>query len=201
MIAETASRNNLIVISDEIYERVTWGGRSHISIATRPGMKDRSITMMGLTKTFSMGGWRIGFIYAPESIISGMIILQQHLLTCAGSFIQTGATKALWDGPPLKIKELWKDWEQRCRFVAAEINKTHHVSCDYPEGGFYAWINIKKTGCSSTDMAERLLNDFLIALVPGLAFGNQGEGYLRMTCVRSWDDLRKGLARFKQALS
>lgn len=201
MIAEIVCKKDLIVISDETYERVTWGGRRHISITTRPGMIDRSITMMGLTKTFSMGGWRIGFIYAPESIISSMIILQQHLITCAGSFIQTGATKALWDEPPVKIKKLWKDWEKRCLFVVSEINKLHNVSCDYPEGGFYAWIDIKATGHTSTALAERLLKDHHIALVPGVAFGDQGEGYLRMTCVRSWDDLRRGLPRFKQALS
>lgn len=201
LIVETAGKNDLIVISDEVYERVTWGGRRHISIATRPGMKDRFITIMGLTKTFSMGGWRIGFIYAPESIISGMVTLQQHLITCAGSFTQTGATKAFADESPIEIKKLWEDWEKRCLYAVSEINKLPNVSCDPPEGGFYAWIDIKATGSNSTDLAERLLKEHNIALVPGVAFGASGEGYLRMTCVRSWDDLREGLARFKKALT
>jgi aspartate/methionine/tyrosine aminotransferase len=201
LIVEIAGKNDLIVISDEVYERVTWGGRRHISIATRPGMKDRSITIMGLTKTFSMGGWRIGFIYASESIISGMVTLQQHLITCAGSFTQTGATKAFADESPTEVKKLWEDWEKRCLYAVSEIDKLPNVSCDPPEGGFYAWIDIKATGSNSTDLAERLLKEHHIALVPGVAFGASGEGYLRMTCVRSWDDLREGLARFKKALT
>lgn len=200
LISEIASKHDLTVISDEIYERVTWGDRRHICIATRPLMKERSITMMGLTKTFSMGGWRIGFIYAPESIISGMVTLQQHLMTCAGSFTQTGATKALSEEPPSEIKELWKDWERRCQFVVSELNRIPNISCDSPEGGFYAWIDITGTGETSEQLAERLLREYHIALVPGPAFGATGEGYLRMTCVRSWDDLREGLLRFKQAL-
>ena len=200
LISEIASKHDLTVISDEIYERVTWGDRRHICIATRPHMKERSITMMGLTKTFSMGGWRIGFIYAPESIISGMVTLQQHLMTCAGSFTQTGATKALSEEPPSEIKELWKDWERRCQLVVSELNRIPNISCDPPEGGFYAWIDITGTGETSEQLAERLLREYHIALVPGLAFGATGEGYIRMTCVRSWDDLREGLLRFKQAL-
>ena len=200
LISEIASKHDLTVISDEIYERVTWGDRRHICIATRPHMKERSITIMGLTKTFSMGGWRIGFIYAPESIISGMVTLQQHLMTCAGSFTQTGATKALSEEPPSEIKELWKDWERRCQFVVSELNRIPNISCDSPEGGFYAWIDITGTEETSEQLAERLLREYHIALVPGPAFGATGEGYLRMTCVRSWDDLREGLLRFKQAL-
>lgn len=200
LISEIASKHDLTVISDEIYERVTWGDRRHICIATRPHMKERSITMMGLTKTFSMGGWRIGFIYAPESIISGMVTLQQHLMTCAGSFTQTGAAKALSEEPPSEIKELWKDWERRCQFVVSELNSIPNISCDPPEGGFYAWIDITGTGETSEQLTERLLREYHIALVPGPAFGATGEGYLRMTCVRSWDDLREGLLRFKQAL-
>lgn len=200
LISEIASKHDLTVISDEIYERVTWGDRHHICIATRPHMKERSITMMGLTKTFSMGGWRIGFIYAPESIISGMVTLQQHLMTCAGSFTQTGAAKALSEEPPSEIKELWKDWERRCQFAVSELNSIPNIACDPPEGGFYAWIDITGTGETSEQLAERLLREHHIALVPGPAFGATGEGYLRMTCVRSWDDLREGLLRFKQAL-
>lgn len=200
LISEIANKHDLTVISDEIYERVTWGNHRHICIATRPHMKERSITLMGLTKTFSMGGWRIGFIYAPESIISGMVTLQQHLMTCAGSFTQTGAAKALSEEPPAEIKELWKDWERRCQFAVSELNSIPNISCDPPEGGFYAWIDITGTGETSEQLAERLLRKHHIALVPGSAFGATGEGYLRMTCVRSWDDLREGLLRFKQAL-
>lgn len=200
IIAEVAQKNDLIVISDEIYERVTWDGRRHISIATRPGMQERTITIMGLTKTFSMGGWRIGFIYAPEAMISAMVTVQQHLVTCAGSFVQTAAAKALSEEPPDELKNLWRDWEKRSKFVASEINRIPNISCDPPEGGFYAWIKVRSVFENSVDLAESLLKEYRIALVPGSAFGPNGEGYLRMTCVKSWEDLHVGLSRLKQGL-
>jgi len=201
MIAQTAQKYDLAVISDEVYERATWEGRKHICLATRPGMEDRSITLMGLTKSYAMGGWRIGFIYAPEATISAMLVIQQHLVTCAASFTQTGATKALFDPPSSTLKSIWKDWEERCLFAASEINTIPKLSCDTPEGGFYAWIDISKTGETSVEFGERLLEDLHIALIPGSAFGPSGEGFMRMTCVRSWEELRAGLSRLKQSLT
>ena len=201
IIAEVAKKYNLIVISDEIYERLTLGGRHHSCIATRPDMKERSITLMGFTKTFSMGGWRIGFAYAPEPIIQAMTAIQQHIMTCAGSFTQAGAAAALADEYRPEVKEMWLDWEKRCDFVVSEINRIPKVSCDPPEGGFYAWINIEQTGESSASLVERLLSEHHVALVPGSAFGSNGEGYIRMTCVKSWSDLKLGIKRIKSGLS
>ncbi len=201
IIAETAQKHNLWVISDEIYERLTLGSHRHTCIATRPGMQERSITIMSFTKTFSMGGWRIGFIFAPESIIPALVVIQQHLMTCAGSFTQAGAAAALEKDYRPEVKEMWKDWEKRCDLVVSEINRIPKLSCKPPEGGFYAWIDIKETGEKSQALAERLLKEQHIALVPGSAFGSSGEGYLRMTCVKSWDDLRQGLDRLRQGIS
>ncbi|UCE42627.1 MAG: pyridoxal phosphate-dependent aminotransferase [Candidatus Aminicenantes bacterium] len=200
IISQVAQKYDLAVLSDEVYERATWGSRKHICIATRPGMKDRTITLMGLTKSYAMGGWRIGFIYAPEETISAMLVIQQHLITCAASFTQTGATKALADTPSSTLKSIWKDWEERCLFAASEINTIPKLSCDTPEGGFYAWIDISRTGETSVEFGERLLEEQQIALIPGSAFGPNGEGFMRMTCVRSWDDLRIGLSRLKKCL-
>jgi aspartate/methionine/tyrosine aminotransferase len=201
MISQVAQKYDLTVISDEVYERATWGGRKHICLATRPGMQNRSITLMGLTKSYAMGGWRIGFIYASEATISAMLVIQQHLVTCAGSFTQTGAAKALSDTPSATLKSIWKDWEERCLYAASEINTIPKLSCDMPEGGFYAWIDISKTGEFSVEFGERLLEEQHIALIPGSAFGPSGEGFMRMTCVRSWDELRAGLSRLKQSLT
>ncbi len=201
LIAEVADRHDLFVIADEIYERVTWGGRTHTSIATHPRMGERTIGLMGLTKSFAMGGWRIGFAYSSPHIIKAMVTLQQHLMTCAGAFTQTGATVALCAAPPTEVTTLWEDWERRCVFVVAELNCIPGVSCEMPEGGFYAWIDITGTEEKSEALAERLLREHAVALVPGTAFGAHGEGYLRMTCVKSWDDLRRGLERIKQGLS
>ncbi|TDI82876.1 MAG: aminotransferase class I/II-fold pyridoxal phosphate-dependent enzyme [Caldithrix sp.] len=200
MIAAVAQKHNLWVICDEIYERVTWKAREHICLATRPGMQERTIGLMGFTKTFSMGGWRIGFMYAPESIISAAVIFQQHLMTCAGSFTQAGAAFALAEEYRPEVMEMWVDWEKRCDTVATEINKIPGLSCLPPEGGFYAWINIAETGEKSEAFAERMLRDQHIALVPGAPFGASGDDYVRMTCVKSWADLHLGLTRIRQGL-
>lgn len=199
MIAGVARKHNLWVISDEIYERLTWHGRQHICMMTRPGMENRSIGLMGFTKTFSMGGWRIGFMYAPEPVIKSCVTFQQHLMTCAGSFAQAGATFALSrDYRP--VLEMWQDWQKRCEYVTSEINKIPNLSCRMPEGAFYAWIDIKKTGEKSVDFCERMLQEQHVALVPGAAFGPSGEGYVRMTCVKSWEDLEKGLSKIARGV-
>jgi aspartate/methionine/tyrosine aminotransferase len=197
LIADVAREHDLWVIADEIYERLTWGGRRHVCIAGRPGMQERTIGLMGFTKTFSMGGWRIGFAYAPEQVISAMTVFQQHLMTSAGSFTQTGAAAALAEDYRPEVKDLWRDWDKRCRFVVEGINRIPKLSCLSPEGGFYAWINIKETGEQSAAFVERLLDERQMALVPGSAFGPHGEGYVRMTCVKSWEDLRAGLERLR----
>jgi len=200
IIADVTEKHDLWVISDEIYERLTLGGREHTCIATRPGMADRSITLMGFTKTFSMGGWRLGFACAPEPVMRAMTIVQQHIMTCAGSFTQAGAAAAMAEDYRPEVLEMWNDWEKRIEFVITEINKIPKLSCRPPEGAFYAWINCKKTGESSLELAERLLKEQQIALVPGSAFGETGEGYLRMTCVKSWDDIRAGVARLRKGV-
>ncbi len=200
MIGRVAQEHGLYVIADEIYERVTWGGRPHTCIATRPGMRERTITLMGLTKTASMGGWRIGFAFAPPPVIEAMVTGQQHLTTCVGSFTQAGAAVAFGDDPPPALTDMWKEWEERCRFMTSALDALPGVACAMPEGGFYAWADIRGTGERCEALAERLLKDHHIAVVPGAAFGGQGEGYLRITCVKSWDDLQEGVKRLKEAL-
>jgi aspartate/methionine/tyrosine aminotransferase len=200
LICEVALKHDLLVIVDEIYERVTWGGRRHICLATRPGMQNRTVGLMGFTKTLSMGGWRVGFAYGPEEIIAAMVTFQQHLMTSAGSFTQTGAAAALAEDYRPEVTEMWQDWEKRCAFVADEINRIPKLSCRAPEGGFYAWINIHETRESSASLSERLLREKQMALVPGAAFGACGEGYVRMTSVKSWEDLRAGIARLREWL-
>ena len=201
VIADLARRRDLMIIADETYERLTWGGRRHTAIATLPGMAERTIGLMGVTKSFSMGGWRIGLAYAPAPVIESMVVLQQHLMTCAGSFAQTGAAHALGEPPPDSIRALWDDWEKRCRLLVTELNHLPGIACAMPEGGFYAWIDITATGWGSEALAEHLLQNHHVALVPGAAFGPHGEGYLRMTCVKSWDDLRAGLTRLKEGFT
>jgi aspartate aminotransferase len=201
VVVEVARSLNLVVITDEVYERVTWRGRLHVPIVTRPGMRDRTITVVGLTKTFSMGGWRIGFALAPPDVAAGMVRIQQHLVTCAGSFAQAGGARALAGPPPDELRELWADWGRRCEWVATELGSIPGIGCRAPEGGFFAWADVTALGSTSEAVAEMLLRDYRVAVIPGSAFGGNGEGHLRLTCVRSWDELRDAVQRIRGALT
>ncbi|MEO1245258.1 MAG: aminotransferase class I/II-fold pyridoxal phosphate-dependent enzyme [Pseudomonadota bacterium] len=196
-IATVAIRHDLTVIADEIYEAVTWGGRRHQPIYALDGMESRAIGLMGMTKTYSMGGWRIGYAYASPKYIRAMTKVQQHLMTCASSFGQIGAAKALQPDVIASMRDLWNDWEARCRYVTDQLNGHHLLDVSMPEGGFYAWIDIRQTGLDSTDFCTRLIEEHSVAAVPGRAFGENSDGYVRVTCVRSWDELREGVKRFR----
>ena len=201
VIAEVARARDLMVITDEIYERVTWDGRRHICMATLPGMRERTITCMGLTKTFSMGGWRIGFIFAPANIINGLERFQEHLITCASSFTQAGAARALGEPAHTEVTDLWREWEARCGLMTKGLNEIPGVKCVKPEGGFYAWVDITGTGYRSIELADKLLEDEQVAVVPGSAFGPNGEGYIRINCVRNRPELEEGLVRIQRLLT
>jgi len=148
-----------------------------------------------------MGGWRIGFNHAPAPLIRAMIVIQQHMQTSASSIAQAGATVAFGEHYPPALTDMWADWERRCLQVAAAVNAIPGVHCAVPEGGFYAWIDVSSRTEPSEALAERLLREQGIALVPGSAFGRNGEGYLRMTCVKSWSDLEEGLVRLRRGLA
>jgi aspartate/methionine/tyrosine aminotransferase len=200
-VRNVALKHDLYVITDEVYERVTWEGRRHICIASLPDMRERTLTIMGLTKTFAMGGWRIGFVFASAHIMPSIVKLQQHLLTCANAFVQAGAAAAYREPPRPEVFELWKSWEDRCTYMTEHLNDIPNFSCTKPEGGFYGWLDISKTGYSSAALAEKLLTEQHVAVVPGSAFGANGEGYLRITCVKSMEDLKEGLRRMQIALA
>jgi aspartate/methionine/tyrosine aminotransferase len=201
LVASIARERNLVVITDEVYERLTWGGRRHVPLVARPGARARTLAVAGLTKAFAMGGWRIGFVLAPPRIREAMVTLQQHLITCPNSFVQAGATQALSEPPRPEVVELWRDWEKRCEYLTGALNAMPGVRCAMPEGGFYAWADISRLGRPSADVAETLLHDHHVAVVPGSAFGATGEGYLRLTCVRSWAELEAAVPRLRRALS
>jgi aspartate/methionine/tyrosine aminotransferase len=199
VIADVARQADLTVVADETYERLTWGGRRHTSIATLPGMAGRTITLFGLTKAFAMGGWRVGFATAGAPVVAAMVTLQQHLNTCVGSFVQAGATVALGEPPRREVGEVWREWERRCEYAADALAAVDGLRCPRPEGGFYAWIGLPEGACSES-VAQRLLAEHHVAVVPGASFGPAGEGHLRMTCVRPWDELREGVACIATAL-
>lgn len=192
-IAEVARLNNLFVITDEPYERVAWGGREHINLATLPGMKDRTITLMSLTKSFSMGGWRIGFAYANEALIIQMTKLQQHLITCVSSFVQAGGTVAFGEEPHDEVLKYWKDWEEKVKYFTSSLDEIEGLQCYVPEGGFYAWVDISQLKMDSVSFCDELLMKEKVAVIPGSSFGEQGNDFIRITCVKSWEEINTGL--------
>jgi len=197
VIADVAIKHNLIVITDEPYERSVFAGRKHICLATLPGMADRTITLMSLTKSFSMGGWRIGFAHASAAIVEQMTKLQQHLITSPNAFVQAGAAVAFGQPPKDEVMKYWKEWEEKVLFFTKELDSITALKCYTPEGGFYGWVDITATGLSSEAFASRLLEEEQAAIIPGDAFGSQGEGYVRITCVKSWEEIKGGLERIK----
>lgn len=199
-IASFALDHGLIVIADETYERVTWEGRKHVSIRTLPGMRETSVGLMGMTKSFAMGGWRIGFASAPAELIEAMVRVQQHISTCAGSFTQFAAGEALAKPPPQSVLDLWSDWQERCRHATSFLDALEGIHCAMPEGAFYAWIDARELGVPDVELSQTLLEDQHVAVVPGSAFGPSGAGFLRVTCVRAWDELNEGLDRLKRGL-
>ncbi|MHC5064220.1 MAG: pyridoxal phosphate-dependent aminotransferase [Planctomycetota bacterium] len=199
-IAEIARERDLFVIVDEVYERMTWGGREHLCIGTLPGMAERTIDLMSLTKSHAMGGWRIGFAHGPETVIDAMVQVQAHLTTCAGSFTQAGAALAFGEDPEPGLLELWQDWEGRCKFVAQALASVPGVRCAVPEAGYYAWVDLRAVSQDSAAVADMLLREHKVAVVPGRAFGSNGEGFIRVTCVKSWDIMREAVARLSTGL-
>lgn len=200
-IADVAIKHNLTVITDEPYERAVWGDNTHLNLATIPGMKDLTITLMSLTKSFSMGGWRIGFAYANNEKIEQMTKLQQHLITCTNSFVQAGAIEAYGREPQQEVIDYWISWEEKVKFFTEQLDLIDGISCYTPEGGFYGWLDISDLSISCEDFANRIIEQERVAVVPGVSFGSQGKNRIRITCVKSWEEIKIGLERIKNFIN
>jgi aspartate/methionine/tyrosine aminotransferase len=203
VIRSVATANNLIVIADEIYDATVWNGRKHVPIASLADMQARTIGLMGMTKSFSMGGWRVGYAYADRNIISKMVVVHQHIMTCASSIAQRGGTAALSDDGIACMRPIWQEWEERCMHAADRINEIPGLTTSRPEGTFYCWVNISETKTPSRQFAQQLLKREKVAVVPGGTFGSRSDGFIRVTCVRGWDELNEGIsgiARYVQSL-
>ena len=196
-VAAVARKHNLVVITDEPYERTVWEGRQHHNMANLPGMRHLTVTLMSLTKSFSMGGWRIGFAFADPELIEQMTKLQQHLITSVNSFVQAGGIAAFGEPPRDEVLDYWKDWEKKVQYFTHTLNEIEGLKCCMPEGGFYAWVDISELDISSERFSDQLLEEENVAVIAGSSFGRQGEDYIRITCVKSWDEIQQGLDRIR----
>ncbi|AGB19950.1 aminotransferase class I/II-fold pyridoxal phosphate-dependent enzyme [Thermoanaerobacterium thermosaccharolyticum] len=187
--------HDLIVISDEIYSELTYDGK-HVSIASLPGMKERTILLNGFSKAFAMTGWRLGYIAAEHGFIKAMNKIHQYTTICAPIMAQYAGIKAIYECEA-DIEKMRKTYDQRRRFI---VNGFREIGfdCFEPKGAFYIFPSIKKTGLTSQEFCERLLKEERIAVVPGDAFGPGGEGYIRVSYAYSIDKIMKALERIER---
>ena len=194
-IAELASRNNLIVISDEIYARLVYGVEE-VCFAALPEMRERTIFLGGFSKAYAMTGWRLGYAAGNREIIAAMTKIHQYTMLCAPIAAQKAGIEALKFGEP-DIQEMVGDYNRRRLFMVKGFNNIG-LSCFEPKGAFYTFPCIKKTGMSSEDFSEKLLKEEKVLVVPGTAFGDHGEGYVRCCYATSLPEIEEALARIKR---
>lgn len=193
-VAEVARERDLIVIADEIYEKLVYDGRTHTSIAGLPAMRERTIIVNGFSKPYAMTGWRLGYVAAPAALTKQIATIHSHTATCATSFAQVGGVAA-YNGPQEAIGAMNAAYDRRRRFVSDGLNAIPGISCPLPEGAFYAFADVRGTGLSATDFAKGLLESQYVAVTPGDAFGPAGEGYVRLSVANSDAMLAKAVER------
>jgi len=197
-IAEVLRGTDICVISDEIYAELTYAGKQHVSIASLDGMRERTIVVGGFSKAYSMTGWRMGYALAPAPIISQMTKIHQYAIMCAPTTSQYAGIEALRNGDE-DIAKMRDDYEGRRRVIINGFRELG-LDCFEAEGAFYCFPCIKSTGLSSEEFAERLLLTEKVAVVPGGAFGESGEGYLRCCYAASMQDIDEALKRIGRFL-
>ena len=197
-LVPTIIEHDLVVISDEIYADLTYG-EEHVSIASLPGMKERTIVINGFSKAFAMTGWRLGYALANQVIMQQMIKIHQFAIMCAPTVSQYAAVEALRNGDE-DVKMMRTSYDQRRKFLMHEFQRMG-IPCFEPQGAFYIFPNISKFGMSSEEFATRLLKEEKVAIVPGSAFGECGEGFLRVSYAYSLQQLKEALGRIEKFIS
>lgn len=188
-------KHDLFVVSDEIYGELTYGGKKHVSIAALPGMQERTILINGFSKAYAMTGWRLGYACGPKEVIRQMVKIHQYCIMCAPTTSQYAAVEALRNGDE-DVRRMRESYDERRRFVLFTL-KEMGLPCFEPEGAFYVFPCIREFGMTSDEFATNLLKEEKIAIVPGTAFGNCGEGYLRISYAYSIESLKKALKRLE----
>ncbi len=194
-IAKVIEEKDIFVISDELYAELTYKGE-HVSIAAIPGMRERTVLINGFSKAYAMTGWRIGYAAAPEIILTQMLKIHQFAIMCAPTTSQYAAVEALKSGDE-DIARMKKAYNERRKYLMRAFAELG-MDCFEPYGAFYIFPCIKRFGMSSDEFANRLLQEEKIAIVPGTAFGDSGEGYLRVSYAYSLEDLQKAISRIRR---
>jgi len=194
-IADIAQRHDLIVVSDEIYDRLVYAGHRHLPIATLPGMRDRTVTIGGFSKAYAMTGWRVGYVCAPKDLLDGIVKVHQYEIMSAPTVAKDAAVVALKSADP-DVERMVREYDRRRQMFVNGLNQIGLTATE-PKGAFYAFPSIRSTGLTSEEFSERLLYEQKVAVVPGSAFGPSGEGHVRATLATSYEQLEQALVRMK----
>lgn len=199
-ILRAAERYNCWVLSDEIYMRLVYGEEPVVSIAALPGARERTIIVDGFSKAYAMTGWRLGFGIMPESLAEKVGLLLTHSVGCSATFTQFAGVEAL-TGPQEQVEAVRTEYQRRRDLIVAGLNAIPGVTCQTPQGAFYVFPNVKSFGLSSGEIADILLNQAGVAVLPGTAFGEYGEGYLRLCYSNSSEQIQRALAKIAETLA
>lgn len=197
-LAEVLKDTNIIVVSDEIYSELTFGGKSHVSPASIDGMFERTVVINGFSKAFSMTGWRLGYAMGPKEIMSQVLKIHQYAIMCAPTTSQYAAIEALRNCDE-DVAAMVKEYNMRRRLIVDGFNKLG-LTCREPKGAFYAFPCIASTGMTSEEFCEKLLYSKKVAVVPGTAFGDSGEGFVRASYCYSVEHIKEALKRIGEFL-
>jgi aspartate/methionine/tyrosine aminotransferase len=200
-VCELAHKHDLLVVSDEIYSQLVYGFE-HVSPLSHPGMRERTVLMDGLSKSYAMTGWRLGYAVAPKALAAKLDTLMINSSSCAAGFTQMAAIEAL-SAPESEhaVARMVKVFEHRRNLIVDGLNTIPGMRCARPEGAFYAFPNIEGTGFDEHELADRLLSEAGVAVLPGTAFGKAGKGFIRLAYTQSEDELRLGLDRIREFIA
>jgi aspartate/methionine/tyrosine aminotransferase len=197
-IARAAIEHDCWVLADEIYSHLVYDGSSAPSIATLPGMLERTIILDGFSKTYAMTGWRLGYGIMPEALADRVGLLLTHSIGCTAHFTQIAAVEAL-TGPQEYVTMMVEQYQRRRNLLVEGLNRLPGIHCQSPQGAFYVFPNIRGTGKGSEEIANLFL-DHGVAVLPGSSFGAYGQGYLRLVFANSLENIQRALERMEGAL-
>lgn len=198
-LSKIAVERDLIVISDEVYEKITYDDTEHFCFATFPGMRERTLVVNSFSKTYAMTGLRVGYVYGPEGLISSAWLVHQYTVACVNTLAQYAALAAL-TGPQDFIGDMVREFDERRQLVNKRLIEIEGFNCVVPKGAFYVFPNIEAFGMSSEDFAQFLLKEGRVTVVPGSAFGHYGEGYIRISYAASYEQLEEAFNRMESAV-
>jgi len=198
-LAKIAVKRDLIVISDEVYEKILYDDAKHYCLAAFPGMRERTLVVNSFSKTYAMTGLRVGYVYGSKELISSVWLVHQYTVACVNSLTQHVALAAL-KGPQDFVKGMVREFDKRRHLVYQRLNEVEGFDCTLPKGAFYVFPNIKDFGKSSEEFAEFLARKAHVTTVPGSAFGSYGEGYIRVSYATAYEKLERALDRIEKAV-